>query len=143
MTAPTSMAHRPAPTPGAPAGHEYDDEGGTLGGLIQSRGERVALATFIVVPFLALLAAVPIAWGGWLGWRDIVIAVAMYAVSGHGITVGFHRLFTDKLFKASRAVQVGPARAGSLAIQGAVIRWVADHSKPHKFSDREGDPHCP
>jgi stearoyl-CoA desaturase (delta-9 desaturase) len=67
----------------------------------------------------------------------------MYAVSGHGITVGFHRLFTHKAFKPNRALKVALAISGSLAIQGPVIRWVADHRKHHKFSDREGDPHSP
>src|SRR6478735_6777584 len=35
------------------------------------------------------------------------------------------------------------ALAGSLALEGPVVRWVADHRKHHKFSDREGDPHSP
>ena len=35
------------------------------------------------------------------------------------------------------------ASPGSLAIEGPVIRWVADHRKHHKFSDKEGDPHSP
>jgi stearoyl-CoA desaturase (delta-9 desaturase) len=30
-----------------------------------------------------------------------------------------------------------------MAIQGPVVRWVADHRKHHKFSDRDGDPHSP
>ena len=141
MTAPTLDAQ--TPVAGAPRGQEYDDEGGTLGGLVQSRAERITLTLLIVVPFLALVAAVPIAWGGWLGWHDVVIAFAMYALSGHGITVGFHRLFTHKSFKPNRGVRVALAVAGSLAIQGPVIRWVADHRKHHKFSDRDGDPHSP
>ena len=39
--------------------------------------------------------------------------------------------------------KIALAIAGSLAIEGPVIRWVADHRKHHKFSDREGDPHSP
>ena len=113
------------------------------GGDRQSRTEQVALAIFIVVPFLAFAAAVPLAWGGWLGWSDVVLFAVMYAISGHGITVGFHRLFTHKSFKPNRAVKVALAIAGSLAVQGPVIRWVADHRKHHKFSDRDGDPHSP
>jgi stearoyl-CoA desaturase (delta-9 desaturase) len=116
---------------------------GTLGGDVQSQAERIALGVFIVLPFLAIVAAVPIAWGGWLGWRDVVIAVVMYAITGHGITVGFHRFFTHKSFKPNRALKVALAVAGSMAIQGPVIRWVADHRKHHKFSDRDGDPHSP
>ncbi len=144
MTAPPTMAPPTTePVAGAARGQEYDDEGGTLGGLVQSRGERITLAAFIVVPFAALVAAVPIAWGGWLGWHDVVLALVMYAITGHGITVGFHRLFTHKSFKPNRAVRVALAVAGCMAIQGPVIRWVADHRKHHKFSDRDGDPHSP
>jgi stearoyl-CoA desaturase (delta-9 desaturase) len=106
-------------------------------------GEQVALGLFIAVPFLALLAAVPVAWGWGLGWHDIVIAVVMYAVAGHGITVGFHRHFTHGSFKARRGLKVALAVAGSLAIEGPVVRWVADHRRHHAFSDREGDPHSP
>jgi stearoyl-CoA desaturase (delta-9 desaturase) len=129
MTAPTATAP-PASTV-------------TLGGDRQGWPERIALAAFIVVPFLALVAAVPVAWGGWLGWTDAVIALVMYAITGHGITVGFHRLFTHRSFKPNRAVKVALAVAGSMAVQGPVIRWVADHRKHHKFSDRDGDPHSP
>jgi stearoyl-CoA desaturase (delta-9 desaturase) len=57
--------------------------------------------------------------------------------------VGFHRYFTHKSFKPVRAVKIALAVAGSMAIQGPVVRWVADHRKHHKFSDREGDPHSP
>ena len=115
----------------------------TLGGETQSRTEQVALAIFIAVPFLALIAAVPVAWGGWLGWTDVIIAVAMYYATLLGITVGFHRLFTHKSYKPNRAVKIGIAVAGSMAIQGPLVRWVADHRKHHKFSDRDGDPHSP
>src|SRR5262249_60385810 len=38
---------------------------------------------------------------------------------------------------------IAMAVAGSLSIEGPVIRWVADHRKHHAFSDREGDPHSP
>jgi stearoyl-CoA desaturase (Delta-9 desaturase) len=108
-----------------------------------ARAEQVVLLTLIVVPFLAILAAVPVAWGWGLGWHDIVIALVMYAISGHGITVGFHRYFTHGAFKAKKALRVALAIAGSLAIEGPVIRWVADHRRHHAYSDREGDPHSP
>ena len=105
--------------------------------------EQIALGLVIGVPFLAIVAAVPVAWGRGLGWRDVVIAVVMYAVTGHGITVGFHRYFTHGSFKARRPLRVALAVAGSLAIEGPVVRWVADHRKHHRFSDKDGDPHSP
>jgi stearoyl-CoA desaturase (delta-9 desaturase) len=109
----------------------------------RARAEQGVLGIFVVVPFLAVLAAVPVAWGWGLGWRDIVIAAVFYAISGHGITVGFHRYFTHGSFKAPRPVRVALAIAGSMAIEGPVNRWVADHRRHHAFSDKEGDPHSP
>jgi stearoyl-CoA desaturase (Delta-9 desaturase) len=109
----------------------------------KARWENVVLAIFIGVPFLALVAAVPVAWGWGLGGQDVAIAALMYLVSGHGITVGFHRHFTHGSFKANRPLKIALAVAGSLAIEGPVIRWVADHRRHHAFSDREGDPHSP
>jgi stearoyl-CoA desaturase (delta-9 desaturase) len=109
----------------------------------RARFEQVILALFIIVPLLAVAAAVPVMWGWGLGWHDVVIAAVMYVVSGHGITVGFHRYFTHGSFKAPRPVRIALAVAGSLAIEGPVIRWVADHRRHHAFSDKEGDPHSP
>jgi len=67
----------------------------------------------------------------------------MYAVTGHGITVGYHRYFTHGSFKANRGTRVALAVAGSMAIEGPITRWVADHRRHHAFSDKDGDPHSP
>ncbi|MDG4773031.1 acyl-CoA desaturase [Solwaraspora sp. WMMD792] len=109
----------------------------------QSIGVLIALGAFVTVPFLALIAAVPVAWGGWLGWTDVVIGLVFYVVAGLGITVGFHRYFTHGSFKAKRWLRIALALAGSLAIEGNIIQWVADHRRHHAYSDIEGDPHSP
>jgi len=108
-----------------------------------SRWAIAAVAVGVAVPFLALLAAVPIAWGWGLSWWDIVIATVFYLVSGFGVTVGFHRYFTHGAYKARRWLRMTLAVAGSLAIEGPIIIWVADHRRHHAFADREGDPHSP
>jgi stearoyl-CoA desaturase (Delta-9 desaturase) len=105
--------------------------------------DRFLVGLFVAVPLLAVLAAVPLAWGWGLGWRDIVIAVAFYAFSGYGVTMGFHRHFTHSSFKAARPLRATLAVAGSMAIEGPVLVWVADHRRHHKYSDKEGDPHSP
>jgi stearoyl-CoA desaturase (delta-9 desaturase) len=109
----------------------------------KARWEQFALAIFIVVPLLAIAAAGFVVWGHGLSMTDVVLSAVFYAVTLHGITVGFHRYFTHGSFKASRALRVGLAIAGSMAIEGPVTRWVADHRRHHAFSDAEGDPHSP
>jgi stearoyl-CoA desaturase (Delta-9 desaturase) len=109
----------------------------------KKRGEQIVLYLVVILPFLAFAAAVPVAWGWGLGWTDVALFLAFYIPSGLGITVGYHRLFTHSSFKANRPLRIGLAVAGSLAIEGPVIRWVADHRRHHAFSDKEGDPHSP
>ncbi len=126
---PDRAAGRPGPLP------EFDEPRGNF--------ERVLIAVFVGAPMLALLAAIPAAWGWGLGWHDVIIAAVFYGVSGIGISVGFHRYFTHSAFKANRAVKIALAIAGSLAIEGPVLDWVADHRRHHKYSDKDGDPHSP
>jgi stearoyl-CoA desaturase (delta-9 desaturase) len=104
---------------------------------------QIGVYVFVVLPLLALVAAVPFAWGWGLTWTDVAIAGVFYVASGLGITVGYHRYFTHGSFKAKRPLRIALALAGSLAMQGPVITWVADHRRHHAFSDKEGDPHSP
>src|SRR3954466_694251 len=118
MTPPSATA---TATSSRPAEDELPDSA-TLGGDTQSRKEQVALGLFIAARFLPGAAAIPVAWGGWLGWTDVLITVVMYWLTGHGVTVGFHRLFTHKSFKPNRASKVALGIAGARGDWGTVIR---------------------
>jgi len=106
-------------------------------------GDQVLVKIFVLIPFAALIAAVPIAWGWGLGWIDVALAAGFYVVAALGVTVGYHRLFTHRAFRAKRGLRIALAVAGGLSLQGSVITWVADHRRHHAFSDRDGDPHSP
>ena len=108
-----------------------------------SLSQRIITGIFVGVPMLALIAAIPFAWGWGLGWHDVVIAAVFYWVTGLGITVGYHRYFTHGSFKAKTPLRVALAVAGTMAMQGPVLTWVSDHRRHHKYSDKEGDPHSP
>jgi stearoyl-CoA desaturase (delta-9 desaturase) len=103
----------------------------------------IALWAFVVIPFVAIVAAVPVAWGWGLSWLDVVLGLVMYVIGGFGIGVGFHRYLTHGSFKAVRPLRIGLTIAASTAIEGAATQWVADHRRHHAYSDREGDPHSP
>jgi stearoyl-CoA desaturase (Delta-9 desaturase) len=105
---------------------------------------RTLIASFVVVPLLGLLAGIVLAaTTGWITWHDAVIGLVFYVISGMGISMGFHRYFTHSSFKANKGLRVALAIAGSMAIEGPVLTWVADHRRHHKYSDKEGDPHSP
>ena len=67
----------------------------------------------------------------------------MYVVTAAGITVGFHRMLTHRSFRTHKPTEYVFAVLGSMAVQGPVIAWVADHRKHHAHTDVEGDPHSP
>jgi stearoyl-CoA desaturase (delta-9 desaturase) len=104
---------------------------------------RVITTVLVVSPVVALSVGLPLLWGHAVHLRDVILAVVLYAVTGHGVTVGFHRLFSHRSFKARRPLKVILAAAGSMAVQGSLIAWVANHRRHHVFSDQEGDPHSP
>jgi stearoyl-CoA desaturase (Delta-9 desaturase) len=105
--------------------------------------DRIATGLVTGVPLLALGLAAWQSWHGLLKPVDLAIFAVLYILTGLGVTVGFHRLFTHRSFKAKPAVRGALAVLGSIAIEGPVISWVADHRKHHAFSDRPGDPHSP
>ncbi len=109
----------------------------------QTLAAAITMWAFVIAPQLCLLAALPLLWGRYLSPLDVVLAAVFYCVSGFGVTVGYHRCFTHRAFKAHRGLRIGLAVAGSLAIEGSPVQWVANHRRHHAFSDREGDPHSP
>ncbi len=111
--------------------------------MAMSKLERRITIAAVVIPFLGFIAAIVLLWGGMVDALDLAILAVMYAFTGMGITVGYHRLFTHRSFETKEWVRVTLAVAGSMSVQGAPIHWVADHRKHHDFSDEEGDPHSP
>ena len=109
----------------------------------QARLQRVALLVLTIGPFAGFVAAITLLWGRGIGVVDLALLVVFYVLSGLGVTVGYHRLLTHRSFRAPRPVRALFAVAGSLAIEGSVISWVAAHRRHHAFADVEGDPHSP
>ncbi|MDQ3645764.1 MAG: acyl-CoA desaturase [Actinomycetota bacterium] len=103
---------------------------------------RLTLAVTII-PFVGLVAAIATLWGRGIHPTDLSIMFGFYMFTGLGVTIGFHRLFTHQSFEAPGWFRGLLAIAGSMAIQGPVIKWVADHRRHHAYSDHEGDPHSP
>ncbi len=104
---------------------------------------KAAIIAFTVIPFLGVGVAAWQAWSGLLSWVDLVAFGGMYTLAIVGVTVGYHRLFTHRSFRTGAAVRAAFAVLGSMAVEGSVIAWVANHRKHHAFADREGDPHSP
>lgn len=104
---------------------------------------RIVTFLAIVFPFLGLIGAIGLHWGYGISVTPLVVFLVMYTVTGLGITVGFHRLLTHRSFETTRWIKCLLSIAGSMAVQGPVLEWVATHRRHHQHSDEELDPHSP
>jgi stearoyl-CoA desaturase (Delta-9 desaturase) len=105
--------------------------------------QRVVMVVLTVLPLAGVVLAFRGLWGTAVGGVELGLFLGFYVVTGLGITVGYHRMLTHQSFKAPTAVRVLFAVAGSLAVQGSVVDWVATHRRHHAYSDQYGDPHSP
>ncbi|MDQ1461055.1 MAG: hypothetical protein QOI08_2539, partial [Actinomycetota bacterium] len=130
----TTLLESPAPSERAPE---------TPPSRASVRAGRLVTGLLMISPPIALGIAVPLLWGHAVSLLDIILAAVFYVVTGFGIAVGYHRLFTHRSFKAVRWLKILLASTGSMAVEGSVVGWVAIHRRHHVFSDKPGDPHSP
>ena len=97
-----------------------------------TRASRLgALIGAIIIPALATIVAIVLAFRGLVTWVDLMLFVVMYCLTAFGVTIGYHRLLAHRGFKAARPLRLTLAVAGSLAFEGSVIGWVANHRRHH------------
>ncbi|MEM6750776.1 MAG: fatty acid desaturase [Planctomycetota bacterium] len=104
---------------------------------------RVVNLFAVTIPFAGFLAACILLWGVAFNWAFLALMMGMYVITGLGITIGYHRLFCHRSFKAPPPVVALFAIMGSMALQGPLLQWVAVHRRHHRHSDHEHDPHSP
>lgn len=109
----------------------------------QLRFQRRVTLIVTILPLVGLATAAWRTWGQVMSGLDLTLLVSFYLFTGIGITVGYHRLFTHRSFTARPALRVVLAAAASMAVQGGVLSWCANHRRHHAYADQHGDPHSP
>ena len=104
---------------------------------------RVLNLLAILIPLAGLLLAMVYVWGWGFDWLYLGLLIGMYILTGFGVTIGFHRLFTHRSFRTSRIVESVFAILGSMSVEGPMLKWVATHRCHHQHSDHDADPHSP
>jgi stearoyl-CoA desaturase (delta-9 desaturase) len=105
--------------------------------------ERVVILGLTILPFIGLVIAIASFWQRGVTWVDLGVMAFTYLITGFGITIGYHRLLTHGSFETAPWLRAAFAIAGSMAVEGPIVRWVADHRRHHAFADKQGDPHSP
>ena len=81
-------------------------------------------------------------WAGW-SWTAFVWLTATYAIRMFAITAGYHRYFSHRTYKTSRAFQLFLALLGMSTLQQGPLWWAGRHRHHHKTSDTPDDVHSP
>ncbi|HEV8630480.1 MAG TPA: fatty acid desaturase [Thermoanaerobaculia bacterium] len=76
-------------------------------------------------------------------WGLLALCLGLYVLRMFGITAGYHRYFSHRSYKTSRAFQLVMAVLGALSLQKGPLWWAAHHRHHHRHSDRHGDLHSP
>lgn len=95
------------------------------------------------IPFLLVhLATIAAIWTG-ISRTAAILCVVLYVVRMFGVTAGYHRYFSHRSFKTSRAGQFLLALLAQSSAQRGILWWAAKHRHHHKHSDTELDVHSP
>ncbi len=95
------------------------------------------------IPFFGMHAmCLAVFWVGF-SWVGLAVAAGLYLSRMFFITGFYHRYFSHRSFKTTRAFQFVMALAGSLAAQRDPLWWAAHHRHHHAHSDQAEDPHSP
>jgi stearoyl-CoA desaturase (Delta-9 desaturase) len=105
--------------------------------------QRRHFILFDVLPFVGTLVALGLLFYRQIGWLEIGLFFGMWLITGLGLTVGYHRLFTHRAFSTGTVVSCLLIIMGSMAGRGPMLSWVAMHRRHHELSDHEGDLHSP
>jgi stearoyl-CoA desaturase (delta-9 desaturase) len=98
---------------------------------------------FDVLPFVGTLVAIGLLFYRPLGAVDVALFLVLWLLTGLGLTVGFHRLFSHRSFATGNGVAIALLILGSMAARGPMMSWVAMHRRHHERADHEGDMHSP
>src|SRR3981189_3404593 len=105
--------------------------------------QRRHFIAFDILPFTGTLIALGLLAYRPIGALEIGLFFGMWLITGLGLTVGYHRLFTHRAFSTSVPVSCLLIVMGSMAGRGPMLSWVAMHRRHHELSDHEGDLHSP
>ena len=95
------------------------------------------------MPFVLMHVALIGIW--WTGFtvEAVALCVGLYVARVFGITGGYHRYFSHRGYKTSRAFQFFMAFLGATAFQKGPLWWSAKHREHHRDSDMPEDAHSP
>ena len=105
--------------------------------------KRIENSFLIGVPLIGSGFAVHHAFAYGVTAIDVTSFLLFFFLVGLGVSLGLHRLFSHSSFEPRAPIAYFLGAMGTMAFQGSIRRWVADHRRHHAHADQEGDVHSP
>jgi stearoyl-CoA desaturase (Delta-9 desaturase) len=105
--------------------------------------KRIENSVLIGVPLIGSAIAIEHIFRCGLSFIDLSAFFIFYLIVGLGTALGLHRYFSHRSFETTPVIAFLLGALGSMAFQGSVVRWVADHRRHHSHTDEFGDVHSP
>ena len=97
--------------------------------------------SLVLLPLISVLGIPLYIYYKGIVWQEPVIFFVGWFLAGSGITIGYHRLFAHKAFKAKPILEWILMLCGSMALQNTIVKWCSDHRRHHKKLDTSEDPY--
>ncbi len=94
-----------------------------------------------LIPSIGILGTIWYVWNFGIIWQEPILLLIFWIITGLGITVGYHRLFSHRSFKAHPILEWILVISGAAALQNSALQWCSNHRKHHKHLDTDNDPY--
>ena len=113
----------------------------TLKNLIKNYNISMVVALLGLLPLGCIIGIPLYVYFNGIVWQELVVFFIGWFLAGLGITVGYHRLFAHRTFKARPILEWILMLCGSMALQNTIVKWCSDHRRHHSKLDTSDDPY--
>jgi stearoyl-CoA desaturase (delta-9 desaturase) len=97
---------------------------------------------FLIGTLLVALTAVPVyLWHYGLDWFQAILFLVMVPLTAMSITLGYHRCFSHRAFRAHWIIRLFTLLFGAAAFENSALLWSCEHRRHHKHVDHDEDPY--
>ena len=107
----------------------------------ETKYNLIAIIALSVIPIVGVLGTICYVFVNGVVWQEPFLLVIFWIITGLAITVGYHRLFSHRSFKAHPILEWILVFAGSAALENSILKWCSDHRRHHKHLDTDKDPY--
>ena len=93
------------------------------------------------IPAAGIFGTIWHIWNYGIVWQEPFLLFIFWIITGLGITVGYHRLFSHRSFEAHPILEWTMVIIGAAALENSALKWCSDHRRHHKHLDKDQDPY--